>query len=906
MGLLHKTIVFALIAALTAGALVLPTVAFAEETTLCSEDPAETGCLEENVVEHVHLATGKKAELISPSTSDVIKCDVLFLGDTVEPSGAPLLINGAFTYANCVSTHGACTAITEENGPSELEILKEGHETATVIGEGLVRVKCPFLLCNYTGEGLIAEAVGPLLALKEEEETNGTVAIEEQPVHKEGGAFCSSEAFLTIVLEPLEPIYIGGGGPLEAPTSLSTSLKGGGKEGEEITVAEGSKVKDTATLSGTNASTATGVVYYKIYKDKACTEFVTQAGEVTVEEGNVPGSEEKELEAGAVYYWQAEYSGDSMNEPSISACSQEVETVKAKVSLSTKLSGGGKEGEEITVAEGSKVKDQATLSGTKSSIATGTIKYKIYKDKACKELVTEAGKGEVKEGKAPASEEKELEAGAVYYWQAEYGGDSLHEAATSTCSKEVETVKAKVSLSTKLSGGGKEGTEITVAEGSKVKDTATLSGTNASSATGTVDYAVYKDKACKELATEAGKGKVEGTKAASSEERELEADAVYYWQAQYLGDSLHDESTSTCSNEVLTVEPIFTPHKTALCTADDPTSACEEEHKPSTVDFKDSAAEFLTSLISTKCEGLISGSVGAAGKPQKVTGEYKFSSCTNGCVVTEISGGSQLGFLFETSKKLTEELATATTEGLELFYKCGETVKCAYGPIKAVGDSLGALRTGDNGHITFSKDSLGKGEGLFCPEEASLDALFVASSAFYIREAYGVTSLCSKDEGSPVCKSENQLKTIDYKDKAIELLTNLINVKCEGLVSGSVGKPGNPLEIEPELTYTGCSGGCFVTSVACLGKIMLQREGVAEEATATSEGFEIFVKCGTTIKCLLGPEKMVGKALGALTTGDNGHLAFSKVSMGNGEGATCPSKAELDALYVASSAAYIG
>src|SRR3954447_14723551 len=495
MGSLHKTIVFALLAALMAGALVLPTVAFAEETTLCSEDPVETSCIEENVVEHVHLATGKKAELISPSTSDVIKCDVLFLGDTVEPSGAPLLVDGAFTYANYISPYGACTIVIEENGPSELEILKEGHETATVIGEGLVRVNCPFLICRYTGEGLTAEAVGSLLALNEkEEETNGTVSIENQPVHKEGGSFCSKEALLNIVLEPLEPLYIGGGGPLEAPTSLSTSLKGGGKEGEEITVAEGSKVKDTATLSGTNASTATGVVYYTIYKDKECTEFVTQAGEVTVEEGKVPGSEEKELEAGAVYYWQAEYSGDSMNEPSIS-----------------------------------------------------------------------------------------------------------------TCSKEVEIVKAKVSLSTKLSGGGKEGEEIIVAEGSKVKDTATLSGTNASSATGTVDYAVYKDKACKELVTEAGKGKVEGTKAASSEEKELEADAVYYWQAQYLGDSLHDESTSTCSNEVLTVEPIFTPHKTALCTADDPTSACEEGHKPSSIDFKDSAVEFLTSLTSTKCEGLISG-----------------------------------------------------------------------------------------------------------------------------------------------------------------------------------------------------------------------------------------------------------------------------------------------------------
>jgi hypothetical protein len=349
------------------------------------------------------------------------------------------------------------------------------------------------------------------------------------------------------------------------------------------------------------------------------------------------------------------------------------------------------------------------------------------------------------------------------------------------------------------------------------------------------------------------------------------------------------------------------PDKTALCTTDEAASTCLEERKPSTVDFKDSAVEFLTNLLSFKCEGLVSGSVEAAGKPQEVKAEHKYSSCTNSCVVTEVGGGSKLFFLLE--GELSKELASATTGALELFVKCGTTIKCTFGPIEMVGHALGALASKDNGHITFSKDSLGTSEGATCPSEASLDALFVASSATYLREDYvkPPTSLCSKDEGSPICKSENQLKTIDYKDKAVEILTSLINVKCEGLVSGTVGTPanGSPLEVKAELTYTGCSGGCFVTSVAGPGKIMLERSK-SEEAKATSEGFEIFVKCGTTIKCLLGPEKMAGTALGALTTGDNGHLTFSKVSMGKGEGATCPSKAELDALYVASSAAYIG
>jgi len=769
-------ITLATLAAISAVLFIAPGFAAAEETALCKAD--ESPCSAGNLISHVHETSVGKAQLLSEPT---VECDVLFLGDTVAETSAPLHISGKFTYTNC---NNSCVA-TEENGPSLIAVLKTATELSSVTGEGLVKLNCffGFFKCAYNGEGLIAHGTGPLTSSQK----NGSVVIEEQETKIESGT-CPESAFLDITTTPLSATYISGG-LTPASTSLSTSLKGGGKEGQEITVAEGSKVKDSATLSGTNASTATGTVDYAIYKDKECKELVAEAGKVTVTEGKIPDSEEKELEAGAVYYWQAKYLGDSMNEASTSTCSKEVLTVKAKVTLSTKLSGGGKEGEEITVAEGSKVKDQATLSGTKSSTATGTIKYKVYKDKECKELVTNAGEGEVKEGKAPASEEKELAAGAIYYWQVEYGGDSLHEPSTSSCDKESVTV--------------------------------------------------------------------------------------------------------------------LTSHKTTLCTTDEAGSICLEEHKPSSIDLKDSALEFLTSLVNSKCEGLISSSsIGAAGKPQKVTAEYTFKSCTNGCVITEVSGGSSLLFLFE--GELSKELASVTTEGLEIFFKCGETAKCTFGPVKASGDFLGALATKDNGHLTFSKASLGKGEGPTCPSEATLDALYIASSATYVREDSTLTSLCSKDEGSPVCKSENQLKTIDYKDKAVEILTNLINVKCEGLASGTVGEPGNPLETKPELTYTGCSGGCFVTSVAGPGKILLQREGKAEEAKATSEGFEIFVKCGTTIKCLLGPEKMTGTALGALTTGDNGHLTFTKASLGKGEGATCPKEATLDALYVASSAAYIG
>jgi len=339
-----------------------------------------------------------------------------------------------------------------------------------------------------------------------------------------------------------------------ASTTLTTSLSGEAKSGEEITVNEGAKVKDQASLSGKNAATATGTIKYFVYSDSKCESLVTKAGETGFSEGKVPASEEKTLEAGAVYYWQAEYTGDAKNAASKSTCGKEVLTIKAATSLTTSLSGEAKSGEEITVNEGAKVKDTATLSGTKASTATGKAKYKVYSDSKCETLVTEAGEVTVSGTSVPASEEKTLEAGAVYYWQAEYGGDSLHQASKSTCGKEVLTIKAMVSISTVLAGLDAEGEtveggEISVPAGTAVIDTATLSGTNASKATGTLEYLVYSDEECEELFAEAGEVEVEGTAVPPSEEQPLE-EGTYYWQAVYSGDSLHKESISTCGDEI--------------------------------------------------------------------------------------------------------------------------------------------------------------------------------------------------------------------------------------------------------------------------------------------------------------------------------------------------------------------
>jgi hypothetical protein len=124
--------------------------------------------------------------------------------------------------------------------------------------------------------------------------------------------------------DPITPVDI------VPPTSLTTSLSGGGQSGTSITVPPNTAVTDAATLSGTNATIATGTVTYNVYSDASCTTAVSTGTPETVSGGVVPSSSPLKLSAAGTYYWQAFYtSGDTNNGSSMSTCGSEIETVKA-------------------------------------------------------------------------------------------------------------------------------------------------------------------------------------------------------------------------------------------------------------------------------------------------------------------------------------------------------------------------------------------------------------------------------------------------------------------------------------------------------------------------------------------------------------------------------------------------
>jgi hypothetical protein len=211
-----KMIGLAVLTALMAMAFVGATSAMAETTSLCTAD--QKPCAAANQISHVHETSVGKAKLLT--SFDTTECNVLFLGDTLgsylaenghvvwgslRELGSPLFVVGNFTYTTCTFGGSSCSA-TEEDGPSEVKVLKEGHETGSAVGVGLVHLVCGSSIdCSDNGTGLNGTAKGPLLST----EFNGEVTISGQATTKETGGFLSPKsASLDITTSPLTATYI--------------------------------------------------------------------------------------------------------------------------------------------------------------------------------------------------------------------------------------------------------------------------------------------------------------------------------------------------------------------------------------------------------------------------------------------------------------------------------------------------------------------------------------------------------------------------------------------------------------------------------------------------------------------------------------------------------------------------
>jgi hypothetical protein len=204
--------------------------------------------------------------------------------------------------------------------------------------------------------------------------------------------------------------------------SISTLLS-------DATVNIGDQVHDTATLTGATAD-AGGTVTYTVYDNNTCSGTGTDAGTVTVTNGNVPDSNPVTFTNAGTYYWQAVYSGDDRNSRATSDCTSEKLVVQPNSSA-------------IKTAQHVIPNDEATLSGVTAN-AGGTITFRLYApgDMSCSgtpaytQQVNVSGNGTYQTTNSSfiASDSGE------WRWLVVYSGDGNNQGNTSDCGVENFTI----------------------------------------------------------------------------------------------------------------------------------------------------------------------------------------------------------------------------------------------------------------------------------------------------------------------------------------------------------------------------------------------------------------------------------------------------------------------------------
>src|SRR4029077_2848558 len=245
------------------------------------------------------------------------------------------------------------------------------------------------------------------------------------------------------------------------------------------------------------------------------------------------------------YYWVAYYSGDHNNSAAKSGCADEpVEVTPAGPAVSNTQN-------PATGVVGGVFKDKAEVTGLFGATPGGTLTWKLYDNKECKNTplaedstpVTGNGSYETPKGATISSV-------GTYYWVAYYSGDHNNSAAKSGCADEpVEVTPAGPAVSTTQA-------PATGVVGGVFKDKAEVTGLFGATPGGTLTWKLYDNKECKNtpLAEDStpvtGNGRYETPKGAT-----ISSVGTYYWVPYYSGDHNNSAAKSGCADEPVEVTP---------------------------------------------------------------------------------------------------------------------------------------------------------------------------------------------------------------------------------------------------------------------------------------------------------------------------------------------------------------
>jgi hypothetical protein len=340
-----------------------------------------------------------------------------------------------------------------------------------------------------------------------------------------------------------------------SPTTLLTTLSGGGATGTTITVPPNTAITDSATLPGANTATAGGTVTYGVYSDDTCSTLVTDAGTVTVTDGVVPDSNPVSLSALGTTFWDASYSGDSLDDPSTNACSESETVAVPPASVATVVNDAGRgtpwDGTEVADAAAD---DTATVSG--AGTPTGTVTYSFFGNGTCSGGAAATHVVTMSAGLVPDSATTGPLGAGSYSFLADYSGDTNNAATSGSC-EPFTVVKATASPGSVVDdatlNAAWNGDEVT---GASAYDTSSVTGIGGFTPTGTVLYSFFTNATCAATASTTDSVTISAGVAPHSTATGALGGGAYSFQAAYSGDGNYLAESSAC--EPFSVVPTAT------------------------------------------------------------------------------------------------------------------------------------------------------------------------------------------------------------------------------------------------------------------------------------------------------------------------------------------------------------
>jgi len=302
-------------------------------------------------------------------------------------------------------------------------------------------------------------------------------------------------------------------------------------------VAAGGEIHDTATIAG--GFNPTGQITFDLYgpNDSNCsgTPAFTDSKPVSGN-GSYDSLSFAPAQAG-VYRWTASYSGDSDNNPAVTACNDANESVTvspANPSLATNASAG--------VVVGGQIHDTATLAAGFNP--TGQITFNLYvpDDSSCSGPPAFMDTKSVSGNASYDSLSFTPTQAGVYRWTASYSGDANNNAVSSACNAVDESVTVSQAPPTLTTSASPD-----IALGGSVHDTATLAG--GSSPTGEIAFKLYgpDDSLCSGSPVFTDTKAVSGNGDYQSADITPTAPGTYRWTASYSGDSNNNNASTACN-----------------------------------------------------------------------------------------------------------------------------------------------------------------------------------------------------------------------------------------------------------------------------------------------------------------------------------------------------------------------